>query len=168
MNKLRDSQISKVYKSELDVRYEIDNIGRNKFEKSFLSIEKTKISLQRILKSSWMKKYFPHVYCINIQLKDVRGNRRWARGGAYNIDLPLWARREIVILHELAHTILIRERERYGQCASHGKEWAGIFMMLLKRWNREVFELMKISYYLNRVKWIKNYNKLYKLIKDLR
>ena len=70
------------------------------------------------------------------QFKDGRGT--WiARGGPSIINLPRWARHEVVVLHECAHSITIQKycpnetAGEYQSLAAHGPEFVGIFLELL-------------------------------------
>lgn len=61
---------------------------------------------------------------------DGRGTRI-ARGGAWRISLPKWARTHRTVLHEAAHCIVHR---RIGQrIAPHGPEFVAVFLELYHR-----------------------------------
>ena len=79
-----------------------------------------------------------------VLVKDGRG-RRNACYSHYEraIKLPIWSRRPVVVLHELAHWIT---RVMSGRdYAAHGREFTGIFMELLRRYNGEDLAAMQES-----------------------
>jgi len=84
-------------------------------------------------------------------VKDGRGTRI-ARGGRYSINIPLWARNEAVVLHELAHTVT---RRTYGPyVAGHGWEFCSVFLtIVLYMMGREAHDAFKASMKANRVKF---------------
>jgi len=59
------------------------------------------------------------------EVKDGRGTRI-ARGGRWTINLPVWARRAWVVLHETAHSLDI---DRH--CPAHGRVFATLFLEML-------------------------------------
>jgi putative metallohydrolase (TIGR04338 family) len=59
-------------------------------------------------------------------VKDGRGRRR-ACGWYGGIAIPIWARNEAVVLHELAHTICQRE---HNWVAGHGWQFCAIYLKL--------------------------------------
>lgn len=66
-----------------------------------------------------------------VPVKDGRGHR-WARGGAREIELPRWARNELVVLHEAAHAVVDFLERRHGVTVSaHGPEFMRVFVSLL-------------------------------------
>lgn len=64
-------------------------------------------------------------------VKDGRG-RRNAIGGQTTISLPLWARCVPIVLHEVAHTILL-QKGQYG-AAYHGPDFMRVFLDLLEKY----------------------------------
>ncbi len=69
-----------------------------------------------------------------VRVKDGRGRRAACYCASERaIKLPRWARREVVVLHELAHW-LIQVFGHYNN-ASHGREFTGVFMELLRRYH---------------------------------
>jgi hypothetical protein len=69
------------------------------------------------------------------RIKDGRGTRI-ARGGIHYINLPMWARTELIVLHEVAHTITDRKWGHYN-IAGHGAEYMSVFTDLLA-WHFDV------------------------------
>jgi len=103
----RDNQRSKVYDWE------------SKLPKKELSFEECKVLLTKACQ--YYGKPIPH-------LADGRGTRI-AYGASYRVSLPKWARTNVVVLHEAAHSIHSKYRE--GDEASHGKEFMRILIDLL-------------------------------------
>ena len=64
------------------------------------------------------------------------------------IKLPLWARSERVILHELAHVI---QTERPG----HGRQFCRIFLDIVRRWHsdRDAWRTLRASFRAHRVRY---------------
>jgi len=58
------------------------------------------------------------------RVKDGRGTRI-ARGGESYINIPLWARKTDIIIHEACHTISMRE---YDRIAYHGWEFCAVYL----------------------------------------
>ena len=61
---------------------------------------------------------------------DVRpgfGHRRATADGEGVLQMPRWARTELVLLHEVAHCLTPRA------CAAHGPEYAGVLLALARR-----------------------------------
>src|ERR1043166_7008467 len=50
---------------------------------------------------------------------------RWARGGYGRVTLPMWARNEDTVLHELGHVLA-------GVGAEHGPDYAGTLITLIR------------------------------------
>lgn len=65
------------------------------------------------------------------RLKDGRGTRI-ARGGAWTINLPKWARTARTVLHETAHCICWRRLGPHAH-AAHGPEFVAVFLDLYER-----------------------------------
>lgn len=67
------------------------------------------------------------------RVKDGRGTAMAFSRAGQEINLPIWARRRSVVLHELAHAIL----QRRGVCDQHGPLFAALFLELLQRFNKK-------------------------------
>jgi putative metallohydrolase (TIGR04338 family) len=55
------------------------------------------------------------------------GHRRATASRDGVLQFPLWARTELVVLHEVAHPLTPEE------CAPHGPEYAGVLLVLVRR-----------------------------------
>lgn len=64
------------------------------------------------------------------RIKDGRGTT-WARGGTTVINLPLWARAKVIVLHEAAHGIHQRLSAGLEEQAAHGPEFARVLLELI-------------------------------------
>lgn len=139
--RVRDSQRSKVYKAETVIH----NIGE-KFE----TVNDVSIYLRKIMNSDWFQQRYPEKTWFDI--RDGRGTR-YARGsnlsyGGVYMNLPRWARRESVILHELAHGL------QPANTAWHGREFCAIYIELVGRFmGKEAEKKLRESFKANRVKY---------------
>jgi len=76
----------------------------------------------------------------SLAIKDGRGTRCALAYGSHAISLPLWARKDWVVLHELAHVIHNRLSRSFGGSriaelhggASHGWQFAAIYLDLVR------------------------------------
>lgn len=129
--RLRDSQRSKVYAAE---RVAFPGFGGTGSEARFRAVADIEAYLDKIISSAWWRRRYPKVR--TVQIKDGRGTT-FARGG-YNPDgtgtlnLPMWARNEPVILHELAHVATDSIHGPRGT-PPHGREFCSTFLGLV-RW----------------------------------
>lgn len=146
----RDNQRAKLYKAEREA-------FKGKFPCDELhdwSVEDCQRYVDKIQKSKWWKKrcrFYPRII-----VGDGRGHRRAV---AYHmtlsrnpgIALPLWSRKEWVILHELAHHLVYGHHPNGS--AAHGREFAKEFLALVRRWlGPEEAKALKAAFKANRVK----------------
>lgn len=91
------------------------------------------------------------------RVKDGRGCRKASAHGTWAISMPMWSRREWVILHELAHIITTRENFwPKDKVASHGWEFCEIYLKLvLYIMGREAHDALKASFKKHNVKFKK-------------
>jgi len=102
----RDRQREKVYRAERKFR---DEIGCN----YMLRDDEVKKLIRRLVGRSGLK----------VEVKFKNGDRFWARarrvmGERYRVELPRWARNEVVICHELAHILAGLENWHNGAFVS--------------------------------------------------
>lgn len=118
----RDSQRSKVYRAERAAF--ATNNGR--FPIEFKTVKQAQAFVNRVTKSAfWIEaegRSFVH-------LKPVP-HRQYARGGERQIEIPPWAMNRAVILHELAHALLLQVD---WQDDSHGPGFVLIYRRLLEQ-----------------------------------
>lgn len=65
-----------------------------------------------------------------VDVGDGRGRRKACAIGTREIRIPLWARNDAVVLHELAH-IIVNRQWRGQTLASHGWQFASVFLDLV-------------------------------------
>jgi len=118
----RDFQITKVYKSEAALE---------DFRVFFDSLADTKTYIEYVLSQTWFKERWPEYK--KVKLGDGRGRRS---GVAYHdsfpnkiihIGLPLFARRNYYVLHEIAHCLTDSD------LAPHGEEFCGTYLFLIEK-----------------------------------
>jgi len=138
MDKLRDTQRSKVYHAERVIHHH---------GKQFKNMEEVDAYVIRICKTAFWKKLHG---AYHIEIKDGRGRRRACAFNWGTIALPRWARQEAIILHELAHTLV--NFDNYNFTAWHGKEFAKTYLLLVKRFmGKEEHAKLKTSFKENHV-----------------
>jgi len=130
---LRDTQRSKVYKAE----WRIPNRG-----KKFETMDEVNAYVEHICRSSFWKKMKG---ARAIDIKDGRGRRSACAFDTITIALPKWARQEIVILHELTHTLVNFDYHNPVPC--HGREFTSTMLKLVKRYmGKKAHEELKASF----------------------
>lgn len=156
MRRARDSQRGKVYRSERELPWSIDvrqlsprfpvpedRIGSG-------SMEEVTVFVHKVWKWAFDKGMAR--YSQPPRIKDGRGTTI-ARGGAYVLNLPRWARGYTVVLHEVAHSIV----NTYDSRAPwHGREFCRVYLRLMKRWHPkrgEAAKLLRERFKANRVKY---------------
>lgn len=145
----RDSQRQKVYDAEKPFHKTSERIETIPEISRWLHNE--------IFTSEWFKENYPEAKYF--RLHDGRAARTakgWfdAKERVAHMKLPKWSRCKFVILHELAHGVCQSVHGK-RKVAGHGKEWAGIFMHLLRKLCPTEYESLKVEYKLNKVKYEK-------------
>lgn len=139
---MRDSQRSKVYKSERC----LDSFnGGERYEK-VADIERY---LKKVVKQKWFQKRWPWVRFV--QVLPGQGRSSACGGVAWHrqpyMKLPKWARTKLVIMHELAHGLTSRH-------AAHGREFCAVYLQLVHHYiGKEEAMLLKAAFRKNRVKY---------------
>ncbi len=117
---LRDWQKERVYDAEDD-----GEKGR-----PFESLAAVQRYCTEVMAKDWLVRPHPLLDLAEIEVHDGRGSRRARTVGAFALHVPRWARHEQIVLHELAHLIMVRRRwSRF--CASHGQEFVQVFLHLI-------------------------------------
>lgn len=139
--RLRDSQRAKVYaweNREFDATAELtdgdDGCSIARIVKPpMLTLDECRKMLVRISRDYDI---------VMIDIGDGRGRRKacYEVGFPDTIKLPRWARKWWVVLHEAAHWIEWRMVK--GKTASHGREFVGIYMELLRRYGGQDLSAM--------------------------
>lgn len=159
MKTIRDSQRSKLYKAEGQVK----NLkARERLE----TVPEMQTWVDQIVGSQWWLNYrVPAVdptirQYVGIQdygppqhrtirVDDGRG-RRCAHGYSHGvIALPRWCRTRMMVLHEVAHTIQMEE-------PAHGRHYARIYLDLFRRWlGKAAYLELKAAFKAGRVRFSK-------------
>lgn len=124
---VRDSQRSKVYASEKAV-FPIVNEWHGALTRpvGLLSLQECEAYVAKVWSHAWVAN-FPTKGRSSTPptVRDGRGTRRaYSYGG--EIGLPRWARKEWVILHELAHELTA------DKFAAHGPEFVACYLRLVE------------------------------------
>lgn len=153
MSGVRDSQVSKVYKSDHSL---------DKLSKRYETIPE----IEQFLKDIWQIKKLHSLYPFAFKrepprIDDGRGTS-WARGGTNRLNLPKWARGSGTILHELSHCISDREEWwRKEKRAPHGWEFCSIYLDLtLIVMGKEAYNALKNAFKQNRVRYKKPFKRV--------
>lgn len=145
MKSERDSQRSRLYKAD---------DALNPFAKLLPTVADVEAYADRLFKSKRLAKKYPRAASLGRpRVSDGRGSRI-AKGSVLRISIPLWARNEAIVLHELAHTISRRE---FGtQAAGHGWQYASVFLDITK-WmmGKEAHDALKAAFKKHKVKYRK-------------
>lgn len=143
----RDTQRSRVYKCDPVV------ITRAKPLPAVADVERY---VAKVFASKRVQAAFPKSVSWSRGLPKVgdgRG-RRVACGWYGGIKIPLWARNEGVVLHELAHVICQREERNSLLIAGHGWQFCAIYLKLvLYMMGRETHDALKREMKINRVRF---------------
>jgi putative metallohydrolase (TIGR04338 family) len=141
----RDSQRGRVYAAERHIEWEDDGrVGDG-------SLQAAEEFVGRITRSNWWRKR-AQPYQFHITVKDGRGNRK-ASAGPASITLPRWARKEWVVLHELAHCLSWDECRRNGE-GGHGRTFVRTYLALVDRFlGKDTGRVMREVFREHRVKW---------------
>lgn len=143
-SRLRDSQRSKVYAAE---RASIQSAP----EERFRNLSDIEHYLVKMISSAWWQRRYP---VRSIAVKSGAGTRN-AMGTNYSrtrgmISIPLWARQETVILHEVAHVVA---GATYGSIPAHGREFCKVFLDLIRwRMGDEAWRSLKDEFRERKVK----------------
>lgn len=114
----RDNQRKRLYDAEFAVRSFGTGAGRR-----LETVPEVQAYVNAILGSRWFKARWG---VRSIPVLDGRGRRSACAEGS-RIKMPLWARNEMVTLHEVAHVLTP------GKYADHGPEFAGVLLALIRQ-----------------------------------
>jgi putative metallohydrolase (TIGR04338 family) len=142
----RDQQRSRVYKAE--------RIALAQMAAPLATVRDIERFVKRVFGMKRVQDAFPKATSRHWDLPTVgdgRG-RRNACGWDGGIKIPLWARNEWVVIHELAHTISWRE---YGyKTAGHGWQFCAVYLKLvLYCMGREAHDVLKRDFKVCRVRY---------------
>ena len=106
------------------------------FPKTYDYLAKTgaKTAPQRksIVRSSGSSTYTEVIVVVDSKLRPGY-RRRYADACYSTITLPCWSRNKLTLLHELAHICCWCELNNGDVVSAHGKEFAGIYLLLVQQ-----------------------------------
>jgi len=143
---LRDTQRSRVYKAEMAI-WETHSGERFREVKD----------IDRYIKKEFARKAITRRYptaTTKVAIHDGGGRRRACAWGTYKISLPIWARFELAVIHEMAHIITHRH---YGErnVAGHGWQFCAVFLDLVRFiMGKETHAELKASFKTHKVRFI--------------
>ena len=142
--RVRDTQRSKLYRAEAVL---------HKWKSPLPSVKDVEQFADKVFGSKRVRAAFPQAVhnWTPPEVKDGRGTRI-ARGGTFHISIPLWARNEVIVLHELAHTIT---RRMYPiNIAGHGWQYCATYLkLILYMIGREAHDALKAEMKKTRVRF---------------
>jgi len=147
MERARDSQRSKVYRSERFLQ-----VGGNRYE----TVSEMQAYVDKLVQSAWFRRRWPTLTRNGIEVRDGRGRRiacaerSWGR---LIIRMPMWSRSEAVILHEVAHHCSDEAHGTMG-VAAHGWQFAStLHELVAHKMGKEKGDALKKSFRENKVKF---------------
>lgn len=143
----RDNRREKLYRAE---RKLCDTpLEGQRFE----SVDQMQKYIDNLIAQKWFKKTWPNVID-RVTIHCGAGNRRATCSHTSGflrrpvIKMPIWARSELILLHELAHALTP------NRCAAHGWEFAKAYLRLVKnRLGSEAEKALKKSFREHKVKF---------------
>ena len=111
---LRDSQRARLYRAEGEV-----DTGR-----ALPTVPLLQAYVDDLVQTDWFEARWG---TRSIQVRPGHGHRRATADEHGVLQMPRWARSELVLLHEVAHCLTP------PGCAPHGAEYAGILLCLVRR-----------------------------------
>ena len=125
MNSTRDNRRKKLYTAENEA------FRGSGFSSPLETISDVEKYLQKIWSSKVLKKKYPRAFAWQPpSVADGRGTTRAMAYGSSRISIPLWARTEWVVIHEVSHIVASRE-QRY-EIAGHGWEFCSIYLQIVR------------------------------------
>lgn len=109
----RDNQRARLYRAELEV-----DPGRR-----LPTVEKLQAYLDSLVQADWFVARWPDR---SFEVRPGFGHRRATADADGVLQMPKWARTEMVLLHEVAHCLTP------WTFASHGPEYAGVLLSLVR------------------------------------
>lgn len=114
MSRPRDSQRARLYRAE-------DEVGQGR---RLPTVEKLQAYVDDLAASDWFHSRWGRR---TFDVRPGHGHRRATAAPNGVLQLPRWARTDVVVLHEVAHCLTP------VQYAAHGPEYAGILLSLVRR-----------------------------------
>ncbi len=138
----RDQQKSKLYKAEKILK---------PMRKSYPEMADVQAYVVKVQASKVLQRRFGGALTKSFEVGD--GRRRTNAGGGYwGIYMPRWSRTDQIILHEMAHTILIRMQG--SNVSAHGWMYANVYLQLVKTMmGAAAHDMLKESFREHRVRF---------------
>lgn len=145
----RDSQKSKLYAAE---REALEGLVAEQWGAGEVAVIQAWVD--KILSSAWWRRRYPSVR--KVVVEDGAGHRSAMakrRDLRLIIELPLWARKDWVVLHELAHHAT--DAKHWG-VAAHGREFARVYVELVEHiMSKEAGDALRAAFREGKVKYSK-------------
>lgn len=138
----RDSQRSKVYAAERDA------FPRSEIGPQWKTLGEVEAWIEKkVLTSAYVRKNYAIGY---VGLRPGKGCRNaFANPDTYEITLPLWARKEWVVLHEISHLIVSSRKHAF-----HGWKFCEVYLDLVRHcMGKEVHDRLKAEFKARNVKF---------------
>jgi putative metallohydrolase (TIGR04338 family) len=130
---VRDQQRSRLYAAERECHHGPQEHLR--------SVQQMQNFIDRVCTQRWFQSRWGND--VKIEVRGGQGHRRAVCYGDV-LHIPLWGREELVLLHELAHSLVTYRRGltgfsilgvdyQTGAVAGHGPEYAGVFLFLVRQ-----------------------------------
>ena len=137
----RDVQKAKCYRFDTQLQsfiYQKMKADDSTYKRASLSLEECSLLAHMCLAHMGMEIDKP------LKIKDGRGTRT-ARGGAWHLNLPLWARHPELVIHEIAHTVMAR-CWGLSKHQAHGPEYVRVLIHLCaKMYKLNESELVSVA-----------------------
>jgi putative metallohydrolase (TIGR04338 family) len=149
---MRDSQRQRVYRSENRARSTLEMGGHVFRDVSTLAAYKRRVN--EIMGSKWMKTSFPAATrnLVHVEFSTTKRHGACAGYDGITTSVTPWALHEMVLIHELAHTIEKRTSGIYDP--GHGRFYCQIYLRLVRRFvSKAAHDVLKAAFKDGRVKY---------------
>lgn len=137
MTRPRDTQQEKLYRAERESGIRAE---------PWRTMSETQAYIDSVTKTAYWRK----LGGVRVQANDGRAHRHACAYDVTLISLPRWSRQPIVILHELAHTIVLLDPKQ----TDHGRKFAKVFLGLVRRFmGTDAAKQLREAYRKNKVYW---------------
>lgn len=145
MRDARDSQRLRVYKAERRVHH----LG-----KPLREVEDIQRFIQKQLKRKAITSRYPDA-TRPIAIHHGGGRRNACAYGGWKISIPLWARNELIVIHEVAHIVTNRHYgDKRSGVAGHGWQFCAVFLDLVRFiMGKEAHDALKASFKEHKVRF---------------
>jgi putative metallohydrolase (TIGR04338 family) len=131
----RDSQRARLYRAE-------DEVGPGR---RLPTVEALQAYVDGLVAAEWFSARWGDRW---FEVRPGYGHRRATADERGVLQLPRWARSELVVLHEVAHCLVPTS------FASHGAEYAGVLLSLVRRQlSAGVAQALEDAFQRHRVRW---------------